>query len=208
MSISQEQIYNLTLSALLLAKEVTTVSTDTSNEVRILNTHWDIAYESTLQDLDLDSLSTPVTLELIDNLTNNSDFRWDYVYKYPSKCVFLRRIESSAVTDTRSTHISKRTGIYKGQKAIFTNKVEAVGECITNDVPLTALTPMTAMAIAYNLASLSAPLIVGKGAARLRDTLQAAYIAFKFEAQEYDSRENFNYESDSQRSEWVEERLS
>ena len=207
MSVSQAQIYNLALSALLLAKEVSNVDTDTSNEVRILNTHWDIAYESTLQDLDLDSLSQPVTLELIENLTGDVDELWAYVYKYPSKCTFLRRLVSSAVTDTRSTHISKRTAIRNGVKVIYTDEVEAVGECITNDIPITALSPMAAMAIAYSLASLSAPLIVGKGANRLRTSLQDSYVIFKHEAQEYDSRENFNYETDDQRSELVAARL-
>jgi len=208
MSISKTKIYNLTLSALLLAKEVSEVDTDTSNEVRILNTHWDLAYESTLQDLDLDSLSQPITLELIANLTNNTDYNWDYVYKYPSKCVFLRRIESSAVTDTRDTHIAKRTGIYNGVNVIFTNEVNAVAECITNDIPITALSPMAAMAVAYSLASMSAPLIVGKGSQRLRKDLQEAYKIFKGEAQEQDVLENFNYEDESQRSEFVAARLS
>lgn len=208
MSISKTKIYNLTLSALLLAKEVSEVDTDTSNEVRILNTHWDLAYESTLQDLDLDSLSQPITLELIANLTSDTNYNWDYVYKYPSKCVFLRRLKSSVITDTRDTHISKRTAIYNGVNVVFTNEVDAVAECITNDIPITALSPMAALAVAYSLASMSAPLIVGKGAQRLRKDLQDAYSVFKAEAQEQDSLENFNYETDDQRSEFVAARLS
>lgn len=207
MSTSQTKIYNLALSALLLSKEVSNVDTDQSNEVRVFNTHWDFAFESTLQDLDLDSLSQPVTLELLANLTSDNDQVWNYVYKYPNKCVFLRRIKSSVATDTRSTHISKRTGIYNGQKAIYTNEVDAIGECITDDIPLSALSPMAAMAIAYRLASMSAPLIVGKGAARLRKDLEGAYALYKIEAQEYDARENFNYEADDQRSEYVAARL-
>lgn len=208
MSSSQTKIYNLALSALLLSKEVSNVDTDQSNEVRVFNTHWDIAFESTIQDLDLDSLSQPVTLELIENLTSDSDQVWDYVYKYPSKCIFLRRLRSVAVTDTKYTHISKRTGIYNGVRGIFTNEVNAVAECMTNDIPLTALSPMAAMAVAYKLASLSAPLIVGKGSQRLREKLEEAYAMFKIEAQEYDARENFNYETDEQRSEFVAERIS
>jgi len=207
MSFSQTKIYNLALSALLLAKEISNVDTDKSNEVRVFNTHWDIALESTLQDLDLDSLSTPVPLELLKVLTSEENQRWTYVYKYPSKCVFLRRIESCAITDNKMTHISKRTGIYNGQKAIFTNEVSAIGECMTNDIPLVALSPMAGMAVAYKLASLSAPLIVGKGAQRLREKLEVMYDSFKLESQEYDARENFNYEADDQRSEFVAARL-
>lgn len=205
MSFTKPKIYNLALSALLLSREVSDVETDKTNEVRILNTHYDIAIESTLQDLDLDSLSTPITLELLANLT---DEPWDFVYKYPTNCVFLRRIKSLQITDNRRTHISKRTGLFEGQKAIFTNQENAVGECIPKDVPLSALSPMAGMAIAYSLAQLSAPLLVGKGAKRLRDSINQFYITAKGEAQETDSLENFNYEDDGLRSEWVETRLS
>ena len=206
MAITKEGIYNLALSALLLAKEVTDVATDTSNEVRILNTHYDIAFESTLQDLDLDSLSRPITLELLDTL-DNDEGPWDFVYKYPSNCVFLRRLESKQITDNRFTHISKRTGIFNSQKAIFTNKSEAVAECIPKDVPLAALSPMAALAVSYSLAHLSAPLLIGKGSGRLRKTIKEDYIVAKGEAQETDILENFNYEPDDLNSEFVAARI-
>lgn len=207
MSFSRTKIYNLALSALLLGKEISNYETDTSNEVRVFNTHWDIALDTTLQDLDLDATSQPLELELLANLTSDTDQIWDYVYKYPSKCIFLRRIQSSVAIDNRSTHISKRVGIYNGEKAIFTNEVSAIGECLTDDTPITNLNPMAIMAIAYKLAMLSAPLITGKGAAALRKELKEDYVMFKYEAQQLDSLENFVYEADDQRSEFVAARL-
>lgn len=210
MSFTKPKIYNIALSALLLAKEVSDVVTDNSNEVRVLSTHYDIAFESTLQDLDLDSLSQPLELELIANLGNVSTYNgpWQYVYKYPTKCVFLRRIETPLALDNKRSHIAKRTGIYDGQKAIYTNETEAFAECITNDIPLEALSPMAGMAIGYKLAFLSAPLLIGKGAKKLRDGIDEHYRMAKAEAQETDSRENFVYEAEWQRSEFVEERMS
>jgi hypothetical protein len=204
MSYTKPKIYNLALSSLLLAKEVVDVDTDKSNEVRVLNIHYDIALESTLKDLDLDSLSTPITLELIEELTEGP---WKFAYKYPSTCAFFRRIKSQAVTDTNRTHISKRVAMHNGQKVIFTNEEEAVAECIPNNIPLVALSSMAGMALAYQLAYLSAPLIVGKGAKALRDSLLQAYVVAKAEAQEDDARENFNYESDDIRSEFVAARI-
>ena len=207
MSFTKPAIYNLALSALLLAKEVTDVATDQSNEVRVLNTHYNIAFDTTLQDLDLDSTSSEVTLELLANLTSSTTEIWNYVYKYPVNCVFLRRIKSQELTDTRETHIAKRTGLYNTQKAIYTNEVTAVAECIQNDIDLAVLNPMAGMAVAYMLASLSAPLIVGKGAKALRDKLEAQYLFAKSKAEEMDSLENFGYESDYLRSEFVRARL-
>ena len=206
MSFTKEKIYNLALSALLLSEEVIEISTSKSNNISILNRFYDIAFASTLQDLDLDSTSEPITLELIEEL--GDDYNWDYVYKYPSNCIFLRRIKSSAVTDNKSTHISKRVAQYEGQKAIFTNEYQAVAECIPKDLSLESLSPMAGLAVAYKLAILSAPLAVGKGAKTLRKEINDNYIIAKTEAQETDSLENFNYESDWQRSEFVEARLS
>lgn len=205
MSYTKAGIYNLTFSALLLGKEVTEISTDTSNEVRILNIHWDTAFESTLQDLDLDSLSDDLELELIDTLDQGP---WTYVYKYPTNCIFFRRIKSCAAVDNSSTHISKKVGIYEGQRAIFTNVEGAIAEVIPKNVPLAALNPMAALAVAYKLALLSAPLLTGKGAKALKDDIRGEYLIAKGEAQEIDMRENFNYEADSVRSEFVRERLS
>lgn len=206
-TVTKAKIYNLTLSALMLSEEVEDTDTTKTNEVRVLNTHWDIAFQTTLQDLDLDALSQPVTLELLTTL-NRDESPWQYVYKYPNKCVFLRRLDSGFTTDNQYSHIPKRTGIYEGEKAIFTNKYEAIAECITNDIPLSALSPMAAMAVAYKLAYLSAPLITGKGAKALRESIQASYLIFKTEAQETDRIENFNYEDPALRSEFVSERIS
>lgn len=204
MSYTKSKIYNLALSALLLAREVSEIETDKSNEVRVLNIHWDVALESTLKDLNLDSLSSPIPLELISELDGNP---WLYVYKYPTTCGLLRRLVSGTLTDNNRTHISKRVAMHEGQKAIFTNEYAAVAECLPLNVSLAAFSPMAGMALAYKLAYLSAPLITGKGAKPLRDSLMQAYIIAKTEAQEDDALENFNYESDAVRSEFVAARL-
>lgn len=205
MGYSKSQIYNMTLSALMLAKEVTEIDTDKSNEVRVLNIWWNTALEHTLQDLDLDSLSTPIALEKIATLDEGP---WRYVYKYPSKCAFMRRLVSGAVTDNERTHLSKRVAVYLGQKAIFTNEVQAVADCIPLDVPLAAFSAPAATALAQKLAALAGPLLVGKGAKTLVKEINDQYIISKTEAQETDSRENFNYEEDRIRSSWVDERTS
>lgn len=202
---TKAQIYNLALSALLLGKEVTEIETDKSNEVRVLNLHWDLAFNSTLQDLDLDSVVTPITLELIETLNDGGP--WTYVYKYPANCIFLRRLVSGFETDNKNTHLSKKVGIYLGQKAIFTNESQAIGECVPKNLPLAALNPMATLAVAYSLAIMSAPLIVGKGAKTLKDSIKQDYVIAKAEAQEMDAAENYNYEEERLRSEFVDARL-
>lgn len=205
---TKAQIYNLALGALLLQRQIADPNTDTSNEAKVLNTHWEVAFYSTLEDLDLDYTMSVAVLELIES---DPDTFWDYAYKYPSDCAFLRRLQDAnekTFKDNRYTHHRKRIQIHEGQKAIMTNLENATAEYISKDISLASLDELTGLAIAYRLAHLSAPLIVGKGAQKLREEIQAKYIFYKAEAQEKDRRENFNYYTDQEESDWVNERLS
>lgn len=207
---TKAQIYNLALGALLLQRRITDTDTDTSNECRVLNTHWDAAFALTLQDLDLDSTSSQVTLELLEDMSESTDptKQWDYGYQYPTDCMFLRRIQSAAQIDNRYTRIPLRVQIYMGERMILTNQVEAVAEYISNEIEVEHLSAPAGMALAYRLASMSAPLATGKGAAKLIESIQQKYMISKAEAQSLDQRENFNFVDEATESEFVAERTS
>lgn len=204
---TKEDIFNLALGALLLTRRITDSTTDTSNENNVLNTHWDMAWRSTLEDLDLDGNSSQLVLALI---TEDPEERpeWKYVYRYPASCTILRRIKSMALKDNRESRIPLKTGMRNGVKCIFTNEMDAIIECIENTLSPTMLTANAALAVAYKLAMLSSPLITGKGADKLRKEIQGAYVLAKSEAQEHDMRENTNYDEDHITSEFVNHRLS
>jgi hypothetical protein len=202
---SKAKIFNLALGMLLLDRRIIDTETDPSNEAKVLRTHWDSAFSSTLEDLDLDSTSTHGLLELVE--TDPSVY-YLYAYKYPDDCAFFRRVQSSTDVDNRSSHISKRIGVYDGEKVIFTNQDLAVGEWISTDVPLDSISAATALCIACKLAMLAAPLATGKGARALIERLEANYVRLKADAQEKDARENFNYVDIHVESEFVDERTS
>lgn len=202
---SKAKIFNLALGALLLTKRISDTETDPSLENQILNTHYEVALKSTLQDLDLDSTSSQKTLELI---TLNPNDLWTFAYKYPSNCAFLRRIQSAVLKDNRTTQVPRRVGLYGTQKAIYTNQENAIVEYIPNDVPLTTLSPSAGLCVAYKLATLGAPLISGKGAAALRKEIMNSYLLSKAEAQEHDRLENANFDEDDITSEFVEARTT
>lgn len=211
MGYTKAQIFNLALGALLLERQITNTETDRSNECAVLNTHYATALGQTLEDMDLDSTSTQAVLAVAHDFTEDEDpdiTLWDYAYTYPSDCVHFRRIQSEVVTDNRYTHIKKRTQIYGGVKVILSNEIDAIAEYITNEVPLSSLNSHAGIAIAYRLALLSAPLIVGKGAKALRDDIDKKYIVAKAEAQEQDKNENMAFEEEEITSEFVAERLS
>ncbi len=206
MSFTKTKIYNLAFSALLLARQVSDVDSDvTTNEVKVLNNYYEDALSQTLADMDLDCLSEPAQLELLAEI--NDDGPWQYVYKYPTKCSFLRRIQSHVAMDNAATAIPKRVGLYNGQKAIYTNKDSAIAEIVPNNVSLAALPPSAGWAVAYHLAFLACPLLTGKGAKALTETIWQRYLLAINSAQEQDKLENANYENPIVMSEFVAARL-
>lgn len=207
MSFTKTKIYNLAFSTLLLARQISDVDSDTTtNEVKILNQFYDDALSQTLADMDLDCLSEELTLELLVQLDDGGP--WTYVYKYPTRCAFLRRIKSVVALDNSATAISKKVALYNGQKAIYTNEESAVAEVIPKDVSLAVLPPSAGWAVAYHLAFLSCPLLTGKGAKALTEAIWQRYLMAVNTAQEQDKLENFNYDEAYERSEFVRERLS
>lgn len=202
---TKAKFFNLACGALLLQRQIVNPETDQSNEAKVLNTFYDVAWRSTLADLDLDSTSTTITLEL---LARDPSEQWKYAYKYPGKCAFFRRIKSCARTDDRSTHIPKHVAIFNAQKVILTNKCDAVAELIPDDIPLSTLSAPAGLAVSFRLAVLAAPLATGKGAAKLIAEIEKRYILAKAEALQQDERENFVFEDPSVTSEFVNERLS
>lgn len=200
---TKAKIYNLALGALLLSRQITDTETDKSNEAKVLNTHYDTALRSTLEDLNLDSTATQINLELIEESPNTL---WNFSYKYPTNCAFLRRIQSIVKMDNRSTHIEKRVAIKDGKKCIFTNEMNAIAEYISSDVPISTLSANAGLAVAYKLAMLSAPLITGKGSQKLMEAIQKQYIVIKGDAQEQDRLEGFNFTDPDVESEFVQAR--
>lgn len=202
---TKAKIYNLALGALLLTKRISDTDTDPSIENQTLNVHYDSAFRTALEDLDLDATSTQKTLELM--VADPNDL-WLFAYKYPSNCSFLRRLQSAAIKDNRTTQIIRKVGLHNNQKVIFTNQEEAIAEYIPNDFPLGVLSASAGLAIAYRLAILASPLIAGKGAGKLREDVQKLYLIAKAEAQEHDRMENANFDQDEVISEFVETRTS
>lgn len=202
---SKETIFNLALDALLLQYRTKAAETDARKDVLVLRSHFDIAFSSALQDMDLDSTSSQMNLEKIPGQPNNL---WKFAYKYPSDCAHFRRIQSCLRSDNRYSQIPKAIRMIGPQKVIMTNQDQAVAEYISTQVSIQSLTPLAIQAIALKLATMSRSLITGKGANALIQTLQESYTLISTQAQEQDRLENENFESPAHASEYVAERLS
>ena len=144
---------------------------------------------------------------------------WRFAYAYPQNCTFFRRLMPHHLVhewrkhrqtrrDIRSTQVPREIGTLNGRKVIFTNEHRAWGQYIPSDLNITTLSEPAAMAIAYKLAELAAPLVAGKGAGPLRKEIRDMYKVWRAEAMELDRLENATFDTDIELSEFVEARLS
>lgn len=199
------EIFNLALGALLLNKQLVDAESDTSKEAKVLRQFYPIALAQTLQDLDLDATAERHALEL---MYNNPNSEWQYAYKYPTKCLFFRRIVSGYRRDNRMTSIPRAQGTINGVKVIFTDQPSAIGEFIHKEINLASLNASAGLALAYRLAFLASSLIVGKGALKIRQDVQSTYVFHKTEAQEQDRLEGETFDDLAVDSEFVGSRTS
>lgn len=202
---NKTDIFNLALSALYLQKKIADSETDTSNETKTLQTHWKAAYWGGLADMDLDHTSITAPLALVEEEPNSL---WKYAYTYPADCVFLRRIVNTRTTDDLETKIDRKVGIHEGAKVIFTNEYDAELEYISSDVLPQDLTVEAAMYIAYKLAMLAMPLIVGKDSEEVAKTLTLLKAQSFADAVAKDAKETNIYQPEYARSEFAKARLS
>lgn len=198
-------IFNLALDALLLTTRIIDADTDTIPQAKVLRQMYPIALAKTLGDLDLNATATKVELEQVDIDADNP--HWQYAYKYPVNCAKFRRLVSPFVQDNATTRISSETATLDGIRIIYTNETEAWASIQGKDIPLSSLNASAGLALANQLAILCSSLIVGKGAADLRKSIQTNYILFKAEAQELDMEENIDTTPDEFSSEFVNARL-
>ena len=199
------KIFNLALGALQIQKTISNADTDPSKEVLTLNVFWDLAYQTALEDMDLDSTSSRKTLELLK--TEPNEF-WRYAYKYPTDCAFLRRIVSGTVTDDQFTREDMRVEMFEGDKVIMCNRREAEIEYIAKDFPVDSLTPQAAYYVSLLLARLSLPLVAGTNKKAITDEIKDNLTMALLGAQARDGKETSIYQPDYMKSEFVKARLS
>ena len=155
---AEVEIINLALSHIAHGVEINNLTTENTEEARTARRVYATARDVTLRAAPWPFATRFVTLALV---ANDPTTEWAYSYRYPTDCLYLRRILSGVRNDTRQSRVSYKITSDATGPLIYTDEQTAVIEYTVNaDTPLTYPTDFS-MAFSYYLAFLMAPRLTG-----------------------------------------------
>lgn len=121
---SEVAICNLALGHLAISSEINNLTTEKSAEASACRRYFTSARDESLRDLKCTFATKFADLSLVES---NPTSEWQYSYRYPSDCLFFRRILSGTRNDTQESKIPYRIASDDVGKLIFTDQPSA--EC-------------------------------------------------------------------------------
>jgi hypothetical protein len=157
MSRAPVDIANLSLSHLGVGKRISDLD-ENSAEANALSAFYDLALEQSLRAVNWPFATKFVTLALVESDPTDE---WGYSYRYPSDCLYFRRILSGSRQDTRQSRISYKIGIDNAGQLVYTDQSQAQAEYTMLVRDPQRWPSDFAMAFSYLLAALIAPRLSG-----------------------------------------------
>jgi hypothetical protein len=155
---SETEIANLALSHLNIGKEIANLETEKSEEAGACRRFYDTARDETLRDFAWPFATKFVTLAPV---ADNPTTEWGKSYRYPSDCVFFRRILSGLRNDTRQSRVPYKVTQDAAGLLIFTDLADAVAEFTIRETDPSKYPSDFTMAFSMRLAALIAPRLTG-----------------------------------------------
>lgn len=150
------EVANLALSHLGIGKLISDIETEQSAEAKACRTFYDIVFKTVLRDYPWPFATRFKALALVEENPNDE---WDFSYKYPTDCLFARRIVGVNRNPAADEKIPFRVVSSEEGTLIYTDVDQAVLEYTINIDDNTLMTADFVMAFSYKLASVIAPII-------------------------------------------------
>jgi hypothetical protein len=156
MASSMTEVANLGISHTGSGKTIANLDTEKSAEAAVCRTFLPQVIDEVLRDFSWPFATQFVTLPLVQTQPNNE---WGYSYRYPSDCVFFRRILSGMRNDSRASRVPYRVGQDSQGKLIFCDIDSAAAEYTVRVLDVLRYPPDFVMAVSLKLAFYIAPSI-------------------------------------------------
>lgn len=150
---SKMQIWNMAISHLGISKEIAS-ETEQTAEAKACRRFYETTLKNVLKDHSWPFASKIATLNLI---SSNPNTEWAYSYRYPTDCLFFRRILSGNRNDTPATKVPYAVSQDSSATIIFTDATNAVAEYTRNITDESFFSSDFETAVSYRLAYYIAP---------------------------------------------------
>jgi hypothetical protein len=152
------EICNLALGHLAVGKEISNLETDQTPQAIACRRFYETALKKTLRSFAWPFATVYEPLALVEE---NPTEEWDYSYRYPTNCLFLRRVLSGTRNDTRQSRIPYKVGKDSQGRLIYTDKDEAEIEYTQYTEDNTLYPDDFVLALSFCIAMYVAPSVTG-----------------------------------------------
>lgn len=157
MASSSTEICNMAIAHLGIGKQIASLD-ERSKEANVCNQFYETARKNTLRAFAWPFATRIVTLGLVEEEPTDE---WGFSYRYPSDCLYFRRILSGARNDDLDTQVPLEVYSDSTGKLIYTDKEDAEAE-VTFDIDDESKFDLDfTLAMSYLLASMIAPTLAG-----------------------------------------------
>lgn len=183
---SDTEICNLALSHLGVGKEIASLETEKSQEASACRRFYDIALDATLRDYPWNFATKIEALGLVEEEPNDE---WLYSYRYPTDCLFIKRILSGIKNDTRQSRINYRVVSDSAGQLIYSDHENAEIEYTYRVTDSNIYPSDFTMALSYRLAHYIAPRVTAGDPFKLKAEVMHLYVLELSKARSNNSNE-------------------
>lgn len=169
---SDVEICNLSLSLIGSGVQIASF-TENSNEVEACDQFYEVSLKEMLREFPWAFAKKRVTLGLVDEDPVDYD-EWSYSYRYPSDCIFARRLDSGLPVDKAGTRLDFDLAQDDEGLLLLCNVEDAVLEYTYYASDASRFPADFVMALAYRIACYVAPRLI-KDPTRVAAVIQAMY---------------------------------
>lgn len=172
MAESETEICNLAISHHGIAKEIANLS-ENSNEANACRRFYSVARDKTLRDFPWPFATQFADLALVEA---DPTEEWAYSYRYPSDCVFFRRIPSGVRNDNLQSRVPYIEGRDSQGKLLYTDTQNAKCEYTFKETVVNRFDSDFVMALSYLLAAYITPRMTGSDRFKMVPALMQLYM--------------------------------
>lgn len=144
------EIANLALSHIGVGKEIANIDTEKSEEAAAMRRYYTPARDEVLREYSWPFATQFVSLGLV---AEDPTDEWNFSYRYPSDCIYFRRILSGVRNDTRQSRVPHKIARDVSGLLILTDQENAKAEYTIREEDPQRFPADFVMALSYRLAA-------------------------------------------------------